>query len=125
MRAVTYLIGVLILPALGYSATYYVPDDYGTIQAAIDAATAGDSIVVRPGTYYENINLLGKYIALRSQEGAADTWIDGSRAGSVVTCSSGESSGVLLKGFTLYNGMATYGGGMYNNDFSSPTVMIG
>lgn len=31
--------------------TLYVPDDYSAIQAAIDAASAGDTIIVRDGIY--------------------------------------------------------------------------
>ncbi len=35
--------------------TIYVPDDYPTIQQAINAALDGDSIFVHNGTYSENI----------------------------------------------------------------------
>ena len=34
--------------------TIYVPDDYAKIQWAVDNASAGDTIIVRDGTYYEN-----------------------------------------------------------------------
>jgi len=33
----------------------YVPDDYETIPAAVDAASSGDTIIVRDGTYIENM----------------------------------------------------------------------
>jgi pectin methylesterase-like acyl-CoA thioesterase len=39
------------------AATIYVPDDYGTIQDAVDNATAGDTIIVRDGTYTENVHV--------------------------------------------------------------------
>ncbi|GAH51482.1 unnamed protein product, partial [marine sediment metagenome] len=44
-----------------------VPGDYSTIQEAIEAASNGDTIIVAPGTYRENLDFLGKRITLRSQ----------------------------------------------------------
>jgi hypothetical protein len=37
-----------------FSDTIHVPTDYGTIQAAVDNATAGDTIQVAPDIYYEH-----------------------------------------------------------------------
>ena len=46
---------IIVYPAGG--AIVYVPDDYSTIQAAIDATGHGYMVIVRPGTYHENIDL--------------------------------------------------------------------
>jgi len=46
----------------------YVPDDYPTIQSAVDNATAGDEIIVRNGTYKENI-IVDKQLTIRSENG--------------------------------------------------------
>ena len=54
------------------SATIYVPDDYPTIQAAVNAASAGGTIIVRDGTYNENINV-NKRLTIQSENGAAKT----------------------------------------------------
>jgi len=48
--------------------TISVPKDYSTIQAAIDAAEDGDTIVAAPGTYRETINFKGKNIILQSED---------------------------------------------------------
>lgn len=48
-------------------ATLRVPHDYTTIQAAINAAQSGDLILVSPGSYEQNLNILGKTITLASQ----------------------------------------------------------
>jgi len=42
-------------PPTAIAATIYVPDDYPTIQAAVDAANPGDTIIVSPGIYTEQI----------------------------------------------------------------------
>ena len=49
--------------------TVLVPDDYATIQEAVDAANAGDTIIVRDGTYRENIDVK-KRLTLKSEKGS-------------------------------------------------------
>ena len=58
------------------AATIYVPDDYPTIQGAINAAVDFDTIIVRPGTYVENIDFAGKAITVKSEDGPDVTVID-------------------------------------------------
>ncbi len=92
-----------------------------TIQEAIVASVAADEIEVSPGTYFERINLLGKAITLRSTDGAEATIIDGGDGGSVVTCAGGETNATVIDGFTITNGSAPQGGGMYLYS-TKPTV---
>jgi len=54
------------------SATIYVPDDYAKIQWAVDAANLGDTIIVRDGTYTENVNV-NKRLTIESENGSAKT----------------------------------------------------
>ena len=103
------------------AATIHVPVDQPTIQGAVDAAVDRDFVLVAPGTYFENIDFLGKTIAVLSEAGAEVTIIDGSYSGSVVTFESGETGAALIGGFTLQNGNASYGGGIYCSG-SSPTI---
>jgi uncharacterized repeat protein (TIGR01451 family) len=92
------------------------------IQAQIDAAVDGDTVVVVPGIYLGSINFHGKAITVKSEQGAAVTLIDGNRAGSVVTFNSGEGNTSVLDGFTLQNGSASEGGGI-SVQSSSPMII--
>ncbi len=102
----------------------YVPDDYPTIQSAIHRAGEGCEIIVRPNTYDENINFMGKAITVRSEDGPDVTSIVGSDAGSIVTFDSGEVLTSVLDGFTISSGSGTEGegGGVYCLQ-SSPTIV--
>jgi hypothetical protein len=114
--------GLLFLLSNVDGATIYVPDDYATIQEAINAVANGDTIIVKPGTYVELIDFSGKAITLRSEQGADFTIIDGNFAGTVVRCESGEGPDTILDGFTICNGYTKDGGGGMINIGSSPTI---
>ena len=95
-----------------------VPVGYSTIQAAINAASDGDVVIVSPGTYNENLDMDGKGITLRSVDPCSadivsNTIINGSGAGSCIKMNSNESSDTIVYGLTFANGSSTYGGGIY------------
>ena len=97
MKRLLPLCTLLLLPsALLAQTTWYVPDDFATIQAGIDGSANGDTVIVRDGTYVENINFNGKAITLKSENGPVTTIIDGNQAGTVVTFNSGEGNGSVL-----------------------------
>jgi nitrous oxidase accessory protein NosD len=130
MHGLFLLIVFMAFPFAGISKTIFVPDDHAEIQEAIIAASHGDTIIVRPGTYVENLNFLGKDITVASEQGAEVTVIDGNRSGSVVTFDSGEGRTTVLEGFTIVNGTGTLGiysllmgGGIYCLDHSSPSLV--
>jgi len=115
-------------------ATIYVPDDHSSIQDAMVAAADGDLILVRPGTYVENIEFLGKAVTLRSEKGPAVTTIDGGQPvepnrGCVVLFEWREGRDSVIEGFTLVNGTGrkrafgtTYGGGIECYRNCSPLI---
>jgi hypothetical protein len=127
MKYLIPMLGFIILSAPVYSATLHVPGDHPTIQEAIDASSHGDTVLVDPGFYKENIDFNGKEIWVKSTGGSAVTTINGNQMGSVVTFKSGEGPGAILDGFNLRNGSGKsgyfmyYGGGIYCES-SSPTI---
>lgn len=101
------------------SVTRNVPAQYSTIQAAINAAVNGDTVLVAPGTYLENINFRGKNIVVTSTffltndpSIISSTIIDGSNpsqpdSGSCVIICRGEDSTAVLQGFSITRGTGT------------------
>lgn len=75
MRSLIFLLFMATLSTSGTADTIYVPQDYPTIQEAIDAANDLDEVLVSPGTYDECIDLRGKAVTVRSVEGPEVTYI--------------------------------------------------
>jgi len=124
MRLSIILLILVAMPVVSYSATIKVPSDYTTIQLAIDAAVNGDTVLVAPGAYVENIDFKGKAITVMSSNGAEKTIIDGSQNGnSIATFKTGEGLNSILDGFCVQNGSAGEGGGVFCDNASSPTIM--
>ncbi|MEM7311218.1 MAG: right-handed parallel beta-helix repeat-containing protein [Planctomycetota bacterium] len=129
-----YLASALALAtSLSAQSTLLVPQDYASIQSAIATAAPGDTVLVDPGTYNEQLDLLGKAITVRSSAGAAATTIDSQGAqgwldfptGAVVRMVSGEGSGTVVQGFTITGGL--YGSGYVGGsgvycDGASPVI---
>lgn len=80
------------------SRVIYVPEDFSSIQSAVNNATPGDTVFVGQGTYYENI-VVDKSISLVG-ENRSTTIVDGGSLGSVIMVS---GSRVEISGFTLRN----------------------
>ena len=133
----TGLLILLSLPAM--TETWYVdgsvPESgdgqstgsaFKTIQEAIDSASDADTNVVERRTYYENVHYKGKNIRLRSTnpldpDVVAGTIIDGFRNGSVVSFAGTENESCLLSGFTIRQGRAEEGAGIYGGPYESRT----
>jgi hypothetical protein len=100
------LVGAALCSVIGsaFAVTLRVPQNFPTIQAAIDAAPPGATVLVAPGTYRENL-FITKSITLRSVAGARTTIIDGQRAGPVVVARGTASEIVVISGFTVTNGL--------------------
>ncbi len=106
-----------------------VPAEYPTIQNAISATGAGDTVLVQPGTYQENISFQGRAITVAStflltgdDTAIEQTIINGGNTNRCVRFNNDETAASLLTGFTITNGSTGYyGGGIYCDD-ASPTL---
>ncbi len=124
---------VLLLVAFtapfAHSEVINVPDDFQTIQAAIDNSENGDVVLVAEGTYNESIEFNGRNIVVGSQfindddeDHITETIIDGTDLDNrCVTFENGETEDAVLIGFTITNGEADYGAGIYIRE-CTPTL---
>ena len=122
----------ILFPSLSFGATINVPGDQPTIQAGIDAASNGDTVLVADGTYKgtgnKDLDFKGKAITVQSENGANNCIIDCENSGRGFYFHSGEGSNSVVSGFTVTNGGPSYegsgngaGGGIYCSS-SSPTI---
>ncbi len=95
----------LAVPSAWAQTTIHVPADVATIQGAIQSASNGDTILVAPGTYRENIDFLGKAITVEGASAATTILQGGSSAGAVVKFVSGEGRDSVLSNFTIQGGV--------------------
>ncbi len=119
LRYTICLLTFFLLNVAGLSAAIiHVPSQYPTIQAGIDAAVDGDTVLVADGVYTgpgnHNINFMGKAITVASENGPEHTIIQctGNSRGFMFV--SGETHSSVLRGFTIRDGMRQFddGGGV-------------
>jgi hypothetical protein len=125
MKSKLILAFLIIIPIdVNVSATVIkIPDDYPSIQTGIDSSRSGDTVLVQPGEYYENITIFQKPMTLASLYMTTgdsmmiyNTVINGNWSGSVIRIDSCHASKTFLIGFTIKNGSALEGGGIYCRD---------
>ncbi len=113
-RFIVSLVAAILLLTLqnATATTIHVPDDHATIQGGINAAAAGDTVVVACGTYYEHDIIMRSGVCLTSETGQPDcVTIDALRLGRVFYYK--EVEGPELRGFTITGGgFPSIGGGI-------------
>jgi len=101
--------------------------DAATIQAGIDSASSGDTVLVEAGTYFENLSIVGKELLLTSRDGASATILDGGSVQETVVFLMGLSRSTVVEGFTMTGGQGHIrgsgrdGGGIFMQE-ASPVI---
>ncbi|MCB9833059.1 MAG: hypothetical protein H6807_11360 [Planctomycetes bacterium] len=129
---------VLLSSTISGQITVNGSGSFSTIQLAIDAAPNGATIDLPPGTYVENLHIVGKHLAIQGS-GPGVTFIDGSgaqdRCIEILDPGAGRTT---LRDLTIENGSAfpfstpttglrSYGGGVYawmSLDFTPFTISL-
>jgi len=136
-RIIFGLMGVLAMAIAAFGSVIEVPQEQSTIQSAIEQASDGDTILVSPGAYDENIDFSGKNVTVTSldpndpdivsttiifRQPQLDRFgnvLSTNDNGSIVSFVHGETAAAVLSGFTIKGGHGTpqqniyYGAGIY------------
>lgn len=133
---IQYIAGVLNMPVKHFTRFVLTTDfgapatitvgasgcDYTTIQAAVDAANPGDTILVSSGVYGENVTVDKSGLTIQSVDGADSTMVISASAvgGPYHPVFRINSRNVTIEGFTI---TAIVGDAIYLNDVSSANIV--
>ncbi|MBN2798728.1 MAG: VCBS repeat-containing protein [Deltaproteobacteria bacterium] len=98
-----------------------VPEQYGAVQDAVDAALSGEVVCVAQGTWPGPVDFAGKTLTLVG-EGVGLTVIDAEGGGAALSMVGDDGGDSLVQDLTLTGGDAACGGGVFL-DGASPTLL--
>lgn len=131
IKKIALCLSVILITSPVLATVRYVPDEYATIQAAINACSDSDTVIIASGRYCglgnRNINLKGKAITVTSTEPTDPqivnaTVIDCEGKGRGFVFYMGENTDSTVTGLTITNGYALLGGAIYCYNNSSPSI---
>ncbi len=115
-----YLLAIFLtlsISGLSFAATVHVPGEASTVQAGIDLAAAGDTVLVDPGTFHETIEFNGLDIVVMGS-GSSTTTVFGNGNDPAVRFAQGETSSAVFSDFAVTGGNS----GIVCENGSNPTI---
>jgi len=109
------LLGAFAGVSVASAKTIYVPDDHARIQWAVDNASAGDTIIVRDGTYVENIDINKPHLTIKSENGSANCVVRAANSNGHVFEVGADHVSII--GFTTGNAWESAGIYLYDADY--------
>lgn len=98
---------LLALPPSAWADDIHVPGQYANIQAAIDAAQPGDTVIVADGVHAgdgnHDIGFDGKAITVRSANGPQTCVLNGEGCSAGFFLSGDEGPASVIEGFAIVN----------------------
>ena len=125
-----YVFGAVFLlaPFLAYPAILQVPDDYSIIQAAVDAADDGDTVLISDGIYTGPGNrgiswdATSRHLVIRSENCRDHCIIDCQGEDRAFLLNQGQDRRDVIEGLTITNGKVFGPGGAICIRSTSPTI---
>lgn len=109
-----FVLFIVVALNVAAASTIYVPDDYALIQDAVDAASSDDTIIVREGTYEENIEVY-KRLTIRSENGPDSTVVQAEYTDLPIFVVAADY--VNISGFTVKGAYEDHGIYLYSADY--------
>jgi predicted outer membrane repeat protein len=128
------LVILFVISSSVFAITWHVPSECETIQAGIDSAASGDTVLIAIGIYTgpgnRDLDFNGKAIVVKGANGPHDTVIDCEKSGRGFYFHNSETNNSKLEGLTVRNGFVGegYAGGGISCEGSSfltckPTIV--